>query len=166
MEVIVADNNKIVFQAFKDYSPEFEVQFGNPMAYGVDAVVSPANTLGIMNGGFDASIRRVLGTWAEINARKAIDKRGGINIGEAIIVNTYHKKIPKLIVAPTISHRGEMGGDTSFIYDVAFSAVSVAKESGIKKLGMTSLGTGARGLDVHEAVLNQIQGIEDALNKE
>ncbi len=59
-----------------------------------------------------------------------------------------------------------MGGDTSFIYDVAFSAVSVAKESGIKKLGMTSLGTGARGLDVHEAVLNQIQGIEDALNKE
>ena len=75
MEVIVADNNKIVFQAFKDYSPEFEVQFGNPMAYGIDAVVSPANTLGIMNGGFDASIRRVLGTWAEINARKAIDKR-------------------------------------------------------------------------------------------
>ena len=163
MEVLVADNDKRVFQVFKDYEPDFQLEFGNPMAYDVDAVVSPANTLGIMNGGFDASIRRVLGTWAEVNARKAIDERGGIKIGEAIVVSTYHKKITKLIVAPTISHRGEMGGETSFIYDVAFSAVTVAKEAGIKKLGMTSLGTGARGLNIYETAVHQIEGIHDAL---
>ena len=163
MEVLVADNDKRVFQAFKDYEPDFQLEFGNPMAYEVDAVVSPANTLGIMNGGFDASIRRVLGTWAEVNARKAIDERGGIKIGEAIVVSTYHKKITKLVVAPTISHRGEMGGDSSFIYDVAYAAVNVAKGANIKKLGMTSLGTGARGLDIYDTVIHQIEGIHDAL---
>ena len=165
MDVLVADNNKIVFQAFKDYSPDFDLQFGNPMAYDIDAIVSPANTLGIMNGGFDASIRRALGTWSEVNARKAIDARGGIKVGEAIVVSTFHQRITKLVVAPTISHLGEMKGDPSVTYSVAFAAVIAAKEAGIKKLGMTSLGTGARGLDIHEAVANQIQGIEDALYK-
>ena len=163
MEILVADNNKRVLEAFKALGPNFPVEFGNPMAFDIDGVVSPANTLGIMNGGFDASIRRYLGTWAEVNARKAIAERKGIKVGEAIVVNTLHPKIPKLVVAPTISHQGEMGGDASVIYSVAYAAVIAAKSAGIKKLGMTSLGTGARGLDIMDAVAEQINGIEDAL---
>ena len=38
MEVLVADNDERVYQAFKDYDPDFEVEFGNPMAYDIDAV--------------------------------------------------------------------------------------------------------------------------------
>ena len=54
MKVLVADNDERVYQAFKDYDPDFEVEFGNPMAYDIDAVVSPANTQGLLDGGFDA----------------------------------------------------------------------------------------------------------------
>ena len=37
------------------------------------------------------------------------------------------------------------------------------KGANIKKLGMTSLGTGARGLDIYDTVIHQIEGIHDAL---
>ena len=46
MKVLVADNDERVYQAFKDYDPDFEVEFGNPMAYDIDAVISPCKHLG------------------------------------------------------------------------------------------------------------------------
>ena len=66
MEVLVADNDERVYQAFKDYEPDFEVEFGNPMAYDIDAVVSPANTWGLLDGGFDASAGTRGGTCAAL----------------------------------------------------------------------------------------------------
>ena len=60
MEVLVADYDKEVFQAFKDQEPDFQLEFGNPMAYDIDAIVSPANTWGLLDGGFDASIKEFL----------------------------------------------------------------------------------------------------------
>jgi hypothetical protein len=56
LRVIIADHNKSVQRALEDYSPTFEWHNGNPLAFNIDAVVSPANTAGIMNGGFDASL--------------------------------------------------------------------------------------------------------------
>ena len=166
MKVLVADNDERVYQAFKDYEPDFEVEFGNPMAYDIDAIVSPANTWGLLDGGFDASIRRVFGEWGQVNIKKAILERGGIKIGEAIVVKTYHRQISRIVVAPTMTHLSEKGGDASMAYTVAFSAVIAAKKAGIKKLGMTGLGTGARKLNIHEAVSYQIEGIEDALKND
>ena len=165
MEVLVADYDKRVFQAFKDQEPDFQLEFGNPMAYDIDAIVSPANTWGLLDGGFDASIKRVFGAWGQVNIKKAIAERGGINIGEAIVVNTYHRQITKIIVAPTMTHNSERGGNASMVYDVAYAAVTAAKEAGVKRLGMTGLGTGARKLSIYEAVSYQIEGIEAALTE-
>ena len=52
------------------------------MAYDIDAVVSPANTKGIMNGGFDAVLRRFFGTIIEVRARQYLEKHP-LDVGQA-----------------------------------------------------------------------------------
>jgi len=54
MKVLIADHNKSTIASINECNPSFEVEEGNPLAFDIDAVVSPANTMGIMNGGYDA----------------------------------------------------------------------------------------------------------------
>ena len=74
MKVLIADNNRSVITAVEQYDPTFDFRVGNPLAYDIDAVVSPANTKGIMNGGFDAVLRRFFGTIIEVQS-KAVSRK-------------------------------------------------------------------------------------------
>ena len=56
MRVLVADHNPKNIQVIVDYDCTFDHEVGNPLAFEIDAVVSPANTAGIMNGGFGVTI--------------------------------------------------------------------------------------------------------------
>jgi O-acetyl-ADP-ribose deacetylase (regulator of RNase III) len=69
-----------------------------------DAMVSPANSFGIMDGGLDAAIRNELGFAVEKAAQRAIVERhhGELPVGSAEIVETGHPAWPYLIVAPTM----------------------------------------------------------------
>ena len=87
MRVIIADHNRMVNEALKDYDPTFEWHDGTPLAYDIDAVVSPANTSGIMNGGYDAALRRYFGTTLEYRVRMSI-KEKPIPVGEARAIQT------------------------------------------------------------------------------
>ena len=164
MKVIVADQNKRVLQALKDYDPTFEWHLGNPLAFEIDAVVSPANTGGIMNGGYDAALRRYFGNALEYRVRMSI-KEAPIYVGEARAIQTVDPKVKWLIIAPTVSIAADgLSGHESVSYAVAYKSVIVAKSVGAKCLGMTGLGTGAGGLDIRDAVFQQCDGIEDALS--
>ncbi len=70
----------------------------------VDAIISPANSFGIMDGGIDLAIRNTVGFKAEENLRKAIlkDHHGELPVGSAIIVPTENVKWPYLVSAPTM----------------------------------------------------------------
>ena len=97
MKVVVADQNKLALQALKDYVPTFEWHEGDPLAYEIDAVVSPANTAGIMNGGYDATLRRHFGNTLEYRVRMSI-KEKPIAVGEARAIQTVDPKVKWLIV--------------------------------------------------------------------
>jgi O-acetyl-ADP-ribose deacetylase (regulator of RNase III) len=69
-----------------------------------DAIVSPANSFGIMDGGLDWDIRERFGHQIEERVQDAIQRFGPreLLVGEAMSLHTHDEKIPWLIVAPTM----------------------------------------------------------------
>ena len=165
MKVLIADHNNSTIASIEELNPSFEVELGDPLAFDIDAVVSPANTKGIMNGGYDAVLRRYFGIGIEYMVHQYLEKFK-IDVGQAIAVKTGHPKVDWLIVSPTVSVSGEgLSGHTSVSYACAYNSVKVAIEKNVEYLGMTGLGTGVGGLDRREAARQQVKGIEDALKK-
>ena len=165
MKVLIADHNKSTISSINECNPSFEVEEGNPLAFDVDAIVSPANTKGIMNGGYDAVLRRFFGVSIEYLVQQYLEKFK-IDVGQAIAVKTGHPKVHWLIVTPTVSVNGEgLSGHESVSYACAYNAVKVAHQRGVKYLGMTGLGSGVGGLDRRISARQQVQGIEEALSE-
>jgi O-acetyl-ADP-ribose deacetylase (regulator of RNase III) len=69
-----------------------------------DAVVSPANSFGFMDGGLDMYYSQFFGWDVEARLQKVIRERhhGELLVGTAEIVETEHEAIPYLIAAPTM----------------------------------------------------------------
>jgi O-acetyl-ADP-ribose deacetylase (regulator of RNase III) len=69
-----------------------------------DAVVSPANSFGFMDGGIDAVYLRHFGEELELKVRRQIYEQhhGELLVGQADVVETGDAKIPFLIAAPTM----------------------------------------------------------------
>lgn len=69
-----------------------------------DAVVSPANSFGFMDGGIDAVYMSYFGSDIQMRLRRQIYEHhnGELIIGNADVIETFHEKIPFLIAAPTM----------------------------------------------------------------
>ena len=106
MKVLIADHNKSTIASIEELNRSFEVELGDPLAFDIDAVVSPANTKGIMNGGYDAVLRRYFGIGIEYMVQQYLEKFK-IDVGQAIAVKTGHPKVDWLIVSPTVSVSGD-----------------------------------------------------------
>lgn len=81
-----------------------EIQRGSILEVDCDAVVSPANSFGFMDGGIDALYMDYFGPEIQMIVRRHIyEHHGGeLIVGNADVVNTSNKTIPFLIVAPTM----------------------------------------------------------------
>ena len=90
-------------QVFSSY-PEVEVLTGDYFQQSADAIVSPANSFGIMDGGLDLAIRNELGFQVETDIQEVILNKyhGEMPIGSAEIINTNHNKWSFIIAAPTM----------------------------------------------------------------
>lgn len=69
-----------------------------------NALVSPANSYGFMDGGIDATYTAFFGPKLQVTVQEAIARRpdGYLPVGASIAVRTGHERIPFLIVAPTM----------------------------------------------------------------
>ena len=120
-----------------------------------DAIISPANCIGRMDGGIDALYVQYFG-W-QLQARLCkhlIDYYGGrddigrftgssgrVEIGEATMIMTGHKKIKALIMAPTMDWPPGriISSNNAFL---AFSAaLKLSNRLGLKKIITPGLGT-------------------------
>jgi O-acetyl-ADP-ribose deacetylase (regulator of RNase III) len=81
-----------------------EIVDGDYFAQPADAMVSPANSFGIMDGGLDLAIRDQLGLEVQRRVQRAIVEHhhGELPIGAAVIVATDDPRWPHLIAAPTM----------------------------------------------------------------
>lgn len=81
-----------------------EIVEGDILQYRADALVSPANSFGFMDGGIDLLYAEYLGWDIEKQLQAEIHKRplGEVLIGEAVIIPTQNTDFPYLISAPTM----------------------------------------------------------------
>jgi O-acetyl-ADP-ribose deacetylase (regulator of RNase III) len=80
------------------------VHHGSILDIACDAVVSPANSFGFMDGGIDALYLRHFGVEIEARVRQQIATHygGELLVGQADIVETGNASTPFLITAPTM----------------------------------------------------------------
>lgn len=128
---------------------------GDFFEHDADAMVSPANSFGIMDGGIDSAIRGALGGRIQTVVQAMILARyhGEMPIGCAEVVPTEHARWPYLVVAPTM-RVPESVANTLNAY-VAFRAILLAvrrhnDESAanpIRSVLVPGLGTGIGAMD-------------------
>jgi O-acetyl-ADP-ribose deacetylase (regulator of RNase III) len=84
--------------------PDVSIHRGSILDLSVDAVVSPANSFGFMDGGIDHLYSHEFGWDVQERLQELIRTRhdGELLVGTAEIVETGHPRIPFLIAAPTM----------------------------------------------------------------
>jgi len=107
MHLHLVDTNPEVAEAwakvFADVPP-VTVTHGSIFDHPADAIVSPANSFGYMNGGIDFAISKHLGWHLEKNLQQLIRAKyyGELLVGQAEIIETGSPLFPYLIAAPTM----------------------------------------------------------------
>jgi len=108
MKIYLRDINPGMTEAWKLWFGEIEdVEistgdiFGGPKA---DAIISPANSFGFMDGGIDLAYSGKFGWGLQKRLQEKLKKEyyGELPIGQAVIVPTENQDIPYCISAPTM----------------------------------------------------------------
>ncbi len=126
---------------------------------GLDAVVSPANAFGWMDGGVDQVFVYAFGQQIEDRVQATIKARydGKMPVGQAFVIDTQHPKIPWLVVSPTMEIPGLIRGTRNPFeaFKAALEAVLEhnrrSPQQTIQRVGFTGMGTGTGGIPGDEA---------------
>ena len=107
MQIILTAVDDALAEAWQRFCGDLEfvrVHRGSILDIPCDAIVSPANSFGFMDGGIDAVYLRHLGPEIQDRVQSVIRERhhGELLVGAADLVETNHPSIPYLIVAPTM----------------------------------------------------------------
>jgi len=125
---------------------EVEIVLGDLRALAVEAVVNPANSLGLMGGGVAGALARAGGEEIEREARA----RAPIPVGEAIATGAGRLPFRRVVHAPTME-RPAMATSPEKVRRAARAALLCAEEQGLRSLAIPGLGTGVGGVDPEEA---------------
>jgi O-acetyl-ADP-ribose deacetylase (regulator of RNase III) len=107
MKLILSAVEPELADAWARFCGEFEfveIHHGSILQLSCDAVVSPANSFGFMDGGVDMLYSQHFGWHVQERLQRLIrsEHHGELLIGAAEIVETDHLQIPYLIAAPTM----------------------------------------------------------------
>ncbi len=152
-----------------------EVVRGSILDVECDAVVSPANSFGFMDGGIDALYYDRFGEEVELSVRRMILEHygGELLVGAADIVETGSLKIPYLIAAPTMRVPMKLGDSVNAYLAAramillvqrgrfragAFQDEAIADH--VRHIAVPGLGTGAGGIP-YETCARQVRAAID-----
>ena len=131
-----------------------EVVEGDFFSRPADAMVSPANSFGIMDGGLDLAIRDTLGFEVQRAAQRVILEKhhGELPVGQAEVVETSHSTWPRLVVAPTMRVPENVSRTTNAYLAFRAAMLAVARfnavsDTKIRSLVCPGLGTGIGAMD-------------------
>jgi O-acetyl-ADP-ribose deacetylase (regulator of RNase III) len=107
MKIILAAVDAPLADAWQEFCGDLDcvtVHRGSIVDLTCDAVVSPANSFGFMDGGIDALYSQHFGWHVQDRLQELIRNkhRGELVVGAAEIVDTDNPRIPFLIAAPTM----------------------------------------------------------------
>lgn len=126
---------------------------GDILEQKADAILSPANSFGFMDGGIDLAYSHFFGWEIQDRLQQLLrrDHAGELPVGSAVVVPTQHEAIPFLVSAPTMRVPGGIS-ETVNVY-LAFRAALLAVKSSrqIKSLLSPALGTGVGTMPIDRA---------------
>jgi O-acetyl-ADP-ribose deacetylase (regulator of RNase III) len=157
MKLVLVDKEPALVDYWKKefaVYPEVDIVCGDIISLAQNAIVSPANSYGLMDGGIDLLYLQYFGIQIQDCVRDAISKRqeGYLPVGASIVVNTGHPKIQYLVVSPTMLVPEEVpAGNCFFAMNAALRAASSI--AGITHLYCPGLGTGVGRIPFDEAAI-------------
>ncbi|XQP55520.1 MAG: macro domain-containing protein [Mycoplasmoidaceae bacterium] len=151
MTIYLLDKEPVVTTAWQQYfqnEKDVKIITGDFKSfmdkYKVDCVVSPGNSKGIMNGGYDYAISDYFG-WEltkKVQAYIVKNYKGIQQVGSAFIIDIPGSKI-KLIHSPTMISPSIIK-NTKVVKDCMYSTLKVAMDNKIKSIVIPAFG-GATG---------------------
>ena len=107
MRFLLRDRNLAMVEAWRRefaQAPDVEVTHGDIFDVTADAIVSPANSFGFMDGGIDLVYSRRFGWGLQERLRTLLraEHDGELPVGAAVVIETGDAGIPWLISAPTM----------------------------------------------------------------
>ena len=107
MKILLAALDVTLIDAWQSHCADLdsvEVHRGSILEAECDAVVSPSNSFGFMDGGIDMVYSRHFGWHVQERLQASIRElhHGELVVGSAEIIETDHESIPYLIAAPTM----------------------------------------------------------------
>ncbi|WP_341843143.1 macro domain-containing protein [Chitinophaga caseinilytica] len=171
MQYILSAIDPALIEAWKAFFsdiPNVVIHEGDITKLKVDAVVSPANSFGFMDGGLDLALSERLGWDLE---RKLMDRikalpEGELLVGQAMTLETGDPEIPYLISAPTMRIPTNFNIDTSVNAYLAMKAILIAanKEPEIQSVAIPGLCTGTGRMDPKIAAKQMFYAFEEIVN--
>ena len=119
-----------------------ETLVGDITRQAAEAIVSPANSFGRMDGGVDLAYSRKWGWHVQQMLQEAIAARpmGELLVGEALVVPTGDPDLPFCISAPTMRLPAPIH-DPADVYLASRAAFLAARERGFGHIVMPGMGT-------------------------
>ena len=121
----------------------------------VDAIVNPANSLGIMGGGVAAALSRKGGSTIQREAMSLAP----IAVGAAVVTNAGTLTAKHIIHAPTIDEPGQKSTIEN-VRRAIHAALLAASVRGFDIIAVPGMGTGLGGVDSYEAARAMIDEIK------
>jgi O-acetyl-ADP-ribose deacetylase (regulator of RNase III) len=162
--VSLFDRNPDVARALADAFHDLggvEVLEGDLLGLDCDAIVSPANSFGYMDGGIDRHIDQSFEGKAQGAVLGLIAERlyGELPVGSAAVIGMATGRFPFLVISPTMRVPGEDLGGTINVYLAmreAFVAILDHNDGGTRRIGSVAvpgLGTGVGGMAPGDSAL-------------
>lgn len=157
MKILLVDRQAALIRAWRGAfadRDDVEVIEGDYFERAAAAMVSPANSFGIMDGGLDAAIRDVLGVAVQQRVQRVIVEKhhGELPVGSAELVATGDSKWPVLVIAPTM-RIPESVAQTLNAYLAFRAALLACKRVGIESMVCCGLGTGVGAMEPQRAAV-------------
>jgi O-acetyl-ADP-ribose deacetylase (regulator of RNase III) len=144
---------------------EVDIVLGDILHNRADAIVSPANSFGYMDGGIDLLYTEFFGQPLQKKLQdllRGLRVGGELLVGDALAVHTGNLRIPWLISAPTMRTPQDLTG-TINAYLATRAAIHLAFSKEMFSVLMPGMGTGCGNLDYKTAAVQMRRGIVDAV---
>jgi len=130
--------------------PNVWIHEGDILTRKADAILSPANSFGFMDGGIDLAYLNFFGWDLQDRLQETLRREhaGELPVGDAVVVPTHHAGIPYLVSAPTMRVPDRIANTVNvyLAFRAALLAVNAAK--GIRSLLSPALGTGVGAMPI------------------
>ena len=173
MHYLLIDKNPAIVAAWETYFKDEEhvkTLEGDLTNVSCDAIVSPANSFGFMDGGVDYAISLRLGWELQFELQKRIKAlpEGELLVGKAMVLETGDELIPYLISAPTMRVPMNFNIATSINAYLAMKAtlIEAIAHPGIEYVAIPGFCTGVGRMNPEIAARQMYQAFKEIVKGE